>query len=79
MPSFDEVIHHSRLQWAGPKQRNERDQVLETVGSEFPDEIGHASRLELKDSTSAAFLEQFECRRIIQRDVLHNERRLARV
>ena len=50
--ALDEVIDHARLKRPRAKQRNQRDDVLETVGLQTADEILDAARLELKNRGS---------------------------
>ncbi len=76
--ALDEVIDHARLQRAGPEQRHQRDDVLETVRLQPLDQVLHAARFQLEDGGGLAALEQLEGLRIVHRQGLHRyrERRL---
>ena len=78
--AVDEVIDHARLQRAGTEQRHQRDDVLEAVGLQAPDQVLHAARLELEHRGGAARLEQRVGRGIVhrQRAELQRSARAAR-
>jgi hypothetical protein len=58
MLAVDEVIDHARLQRSGPKQRNQRDDVLEAVRQQAADQLLHAARFELEHRRGLATLQQ---------------------
>ena len=46
--AIDEIVDHARLQRARSKQRHQRNNILEAVGLQAPDQVFHAARFELK-------------------------------
>ena len=56
--AMDERLDHAGVERAGPKQRNCRDDVLETVGLELRQEAAHARAFHLEDADGVAAGEQ---------------------
>src|SRR5690606_25766894 len=52
--ALDEAIDHAALDRAGPVESEKRDDVLETVRFEPPEEVAHAVRFELEDGGRVA-------------------------
>ena len=66
--AVDKVVDHARLQRARAEQRHQRDDVVEAVGLQAPDQVLHAARFELEHRRGLAGLQQLERRRIVQRN-----------
>ena len=74
----DPVVHHARLERAGPIQRVQRDQVVETLGLGLAQQLAHARALELEDAERGALAEHLVGLRIVERDGVDVERRSLR-
>ncbi len=68
---------HAGGERPGPVQRIQRHQVLEAIGLELADQRAHPSALQLEHADGVALLEHLVRRRVVQREVVHVERRAA--
>ena len=64
----DEVVHHARLERAGPVERVHRDQVVEALRLRLAQHLAHARALELEDAVGLAVDEQLIGLRVVERD-----------
>ena len=75
--AVDEVVDHAGLERPGPEQGDQRDEVVEAVGLQSPDEILHPARLELEHRGRRAGAHELVGGRIVGGECLEVERVLA--
>ena len=74
--AVDEVVDHARLQRTGPEQRQDRDEIVETIRLETFYQIAHTGRLELEHGRRAAAAQELVRLRIVDRQRIDVDRRL---
>ena len=74
MLAIDVVIHGPRLQRPRPEQGDQRNNVVDLIWQQAPDQISHPPGFKLKYTDSFSTPEQLECRRIVERDVMNIDR-----
>ena len=66
----NEIINHSRLQRARPKQSDQRDEIVELIRPHSFNEVPHAAGLKLEHRRGVRALEQLECLGVVFRYAL---------
>ena len=70
--AIDEIIHHARLQWTGPEQCHQRDNILKTVRFHPLDQIFHSPGFKLKHRSRFCTPHQSIGCRVIQRNCVNS-------
>ena len=75
--TIDEVLDHAGLQRPGSEQGHQRDDVLETVGTQIFDQFLHAATFKLEHCGGVTTLQHAEDLGVIQRQAVNVERLLC--
>jgi len=68
--AVDEIVHHARSERPGSVEGDDRNQLLEVLGAQLRDELGHTGGLDLKHALRVATRQQRVGLRIVERHVL---------
>ena len=75
--TVDKVIHHARLQRAGPEQRHQGYHVFKAVRTQTFDQILHAAGFKLEDRCGFRALQHIKAFLVVERDSRDIHRRLT--